>query len=240
MRSLVVLIASTLVPAMAGASSEPQGLGPVVRDAFSSASRCHDGTCATVVHAVWCDAGNAATTCHATGESGAALTATGAPAKRLAQQLAAMNRAGRIAAWHIDCFERLDVATELPRYKCRVELHYGDEKLHQALWIDHSIGQSKLGGISWTGEVRLSCPDKAGCRARCVRPPAPDDDFWRGCRIPAGTEGLEALDPRLADLVRLRAEGPEAVVSCNASAMGDGGLVATTSCDVTAPAPPPS
>ncbi|TMQ05083.1 MAG: hypothetical protein E6J90_49950 [Deltaproteobacteria bacterium] len=236
MRVLVAFVASALVPAMAGADSVPQGLGPVLRDAFGgAASHCHGDECETYVRAVWCGAGNDATTCHATGASGAALTGTGDPAKRLAQQLAAMNRAGRIAAWQIDCFEHLDAAPGLARYKCRVELHHGDEKLHQALWIDHSIGQSKLGGTSWTGEVRLSCPGTGGCRARCVRPPAPDDDYWLGCRIPAGKEGLEAVDPRLADLVRLRARGSEAVVHCDASAMGDGGLVSTTSCDVTSP-----
>jgi hypothetical protein len=236
MRALVVLLASALVPAMAGAAPEPAGLGPVLRDAFGgAASRCHDGECVTDARAVWCDAGKAATTCHAISASGAALTGTGDPAGRLAQQLAAMNRAGRIAAWQIHCFDRLDVATTLPRYKCRVELHHGDEKLHRALWIEHSIGQSKLGGISWTGEIRLSCPDKAGCRARCVRPPGPDDDFWLGCRIPAGQEGLEALDPRLAELVRLRAQGSEAVVHCNESGMGDGGLVSSVSCEVRSP-----
>jgi hypothetical protein len=241
MRLLPAFVVSALVPSMAGAEPEPHNLGPLLREAFGgAASRCDVDGCETHVHAVWCERGKRPATCHAIDESGTALTETGEAASQLARQLAAMNRVGRVAAWRLDCHDRGGAATEQPHYSCSVELHYGDVKLHQALWITHLIGNSKLGGISWTGDVRLSCPDHAGCRARCARPPASDepvsdDDVWSRCRIPAGKEGLEAMDASLADMVRLRAGGSEAIVHCSTSGMGDFGLITSTSCEVTSP-----
>ena len=201
-----------------------------LRAAFGSEiSRCTGDTCATSVQEVQCDP--AKRTCHALdlGANRKPLSATGAPAVRLARRLAIYNRVQFehevAAAWRIECTAGGDVTSHTIKHgSCMVRLKPSDDVLFGML---QNFIQSRGAEKSGSGRVRLAC-SSTGCVASCAPVSEQDDFMAQRCFVPDHTHLTTAA---LSASVRSRLGGDTATIDCRDREQ-DGGVTHVLACDV--------